>query len=399
MDSDPKVKELQENKELQNLRERYKHFLEFQDLGQGGFGSVTLYYDIITRKKLAKKQLNSLEAYVQERDAYLRIYDRIPRQKVDTIIAPLVGMNYETKCLYFETGVCNLWEFFRERMNLRVFLFDRQRELAFLLSKAIEFVLLFHKNNLYHGDLKTSNYVLLKKGLYDEFYTIKLIDLGGLQFSRHWSKSQMGTPDYFPPESDPDLEKINYNPFRSRDQRVLAELYQVARWVQELMLTSIFFANKLEFQLKFGTLKLFMNQIFHNSRKAILHSLEVLQAFYDEKYIHLLRLIFELKDQNLEQIYTRARALGRESGDGLEDIHSIASDLERKKRHKFMEKISSQKADSLRKFEENIEFLIKFDQHELAMKKIQHRVDQENRISNKLYFHLMYCVLHQNFIL
>lgn len=35
------------------------------------------------------------------------------------------------------------------------------------------------KKNLYHGDLKAANYVLFKSGLYDNFYSIKLIDLGG----------------------------------------------------------------------------------------------------------------------------------------------------------------------------------------------------------------------------
>lgn len=72
----------------------------------------------------------------------------------------------------------------------------------------------------------------------------------------------MGTQNYFPSESDQDIIQKGFNPFKNREQRLLAELFQVARMVQELMLASIYHANKYEYDLKFGTFKNFLQNTF-----------------------------------------------------------------------------------------------------------------------------------------
>lgn len=54
--------------------------------------------------------------------------------------------------------------------------------------------------------------------------------------------------------------------------------------------------------------------------------------FYEERYIKILRLIFELDESNIEEIKMRTMVLRQEAENGLEDPHKISADLERKKR-------------------------------------------------------------------
>lgn len=107
--------------------------------------------------------------------------------------------------------------------------FENEDQLGYIIWKLFDLIMTLYKKNIYHSDLKLVNTIIMKDK-YDRAY-LKLIDMGGATFEYNYLIAV--TMQYFPNMDEFEVTK-------SKENRILAELYQMGRMIQELCLTSIY---------------------------------------------------------------------------------------------------------------------------------------------------------------
>jgi serine/threonine protein kinase len=107
-------------------------------------------------------------------------------------------------------------------------MYENQEEINFVFQTLISYVNQLSEYNVYHSDIKPPNIILTKERNSPE-YNIKLIDFGGS--SCEYSKVSSYTLQYW---------NSDFKEFPSKEERIKAEYYTVARTILRVNLNFIY---------------------------------------------------------------------------------------------------------------------------------------------------------------
>ncbi|EAS06903.2 kinase domain protein (macronuclear) [Tetrahymena thermophila SB210] len=175
-----------EKQNMDNLKSNYK-LVKIGELGRGGFGSVSIYYDNVTRNKIAVKEFNSLKEYQQEKNILQKIQFQELFLEVKKYTCQLIDFNDYNYTLALEMGFSTLQEA-AQILNLQKTGFSIPNLINFLNSMVC-FCIELHKIKYYHGDIKPQNIIITINQNSSEFQqsfgicefveaNIKFIDFG-----------------------------------------------------------------------------------------------------------------------------------------------------------------------------------------------------------------------------
>ncbi|KAL4460503.1 hypothetical protein ABPG74_000254 [Tetrahymena malaccensis] len=148
------------NLDKQNLdlpKNNYK-LVKIGELGRGGFGSVSIYYDNETRNKIAIKQFNNLKEYQQEKNILQYIQYQEQFFEVNKYTCQLIDYNDYNYQLALEIGFTTLQEA-AQILNIQETGFSIPNLINFLNSMVC-FCIELHKIKYYHGDIKPQNIII-----------------------------------------------------------------------------------------------------------------------------------------------------------------------------------------------------------------------------------------------
>lgn len=93
------------------------------------------------------KQYEKEQGYIKEKELIEKLEDAMGGS-YDEFMAPLLSANGEEKKLYYEAGLCNLFEYSQELYKRKLYWFQRQAELKFIIRSIVDILENIHKAGL-----------------------------------------------------------------------------------------------------------------------------------------------------------------------------------------------------------------------------------------------------------
>ncbi|KRX09740.1 Protein kinase-like domain [Pseudocohnilembus persalinus] len=227
-----------------------------QYIGKGSYGDVNYIYNKRSKTISVRKEFYQDKDFREEKMRLTKIIDDFGEKEFKCygmIFSDNVKFQ-QKNCIYYESGLCNLQEFFLERQRLKIP--TEIHEMFYIVGKLLEFVVYFYDGALdknihyYHGDIKPYNIVLVyneqsKSSDKQQLLEIRMIDFAGA--SQDLKIPRMHTPYFFPP--------MTYNNMKDEMERLEAEIYQIMRTFQAIQI--IIFIQQLQklFRKNIDTLK------------------------------------------------------------------------------------------------------------------------------------------------
>ncbi|KRX06297.1 Protein kinase-like domain [Pseudocohnilembus persalinus] len=306
-----------------NLRDLYV-------MGKGGFGEVKVVYDTRNLKRYAKKTFVDYKDYKDEKDR-MRQIEQIFDEDFEDIACTLAKYDNEKMTLYYHLGICSLQEFMSQRSEQKIFWWQNQQELCYILKQSYEFFNILFEKNLYHTDMKPANIVLVPQtgAAVQKVFEIRFIDFGACV--EDYNQLIAYTQLYFIPDiNEKAKEKGHF--FANKQERIKAELYTLARTMIRIMLDSVWVKEERNPSDKV---------YFENTEEGNQLALKKLYAYYSKDLVNVIEQMIEQKDpeeyqQELEEL-TSCEIIEGTSLGGLQ-IEQTEKDVEELFRNSLYER-------------------------------------------------------------
>ncbi|KAL4463914.1 hypothetical protein ABPG74_005851 [Tetrahymena malaccensis] len=125
------------------------------ELGEGGQGSVQIYYDFQQKKRYALKHFKQHGQYLNEKCFHQKILQQKNNVYLSSYVCKLLDYSDNENKLLFETGILSLH-------NLKQLRTIQTSELIDILKSLIQFNIQMNERSLYHGDITPFNVVIFQ---------------------------------------------------------------------------------------------------------------------------------------------------------------------------------------------------------------------------------------------
>jgi len=196
---------IKKNNKLKSIKNRYK-LLE-ENIGKGGYGTVSKYYDTTDNKTVAIKIISPKHRGNQEYE----ILDLLLKNKPNVNIVEIKDIFEDGDAMFFVEEFCeyNLFTYYgKHKVEEGKYNFtDEERMCLFYqLINGLEFL---HNLNIAHRDLKMKNLLVTEEGI------LKICDFGECYHcdkKGEYTSLRKGTPGFMAPET---YNKEDHDPFKA----------------------------------------------------------------------------------------------------------------------------------------------------------------------------------------
>ncbi|KRX05278.1 Protein kinase-like domain [Pseudocohnilembus persalinus] len=264
-----------------------------KEVGEGKL-KVSEGIEVESQKKFLIKEF-------QEKAHFLKEYSNL--EKLDNLLdesekkklCQLYKKDSKLQRLFYEQGDLSLHEYNDYMKKYDLYWFQHQKQLKKLVQELVECVLQMGEKNIYHGNIKPKNIMLVLEKL-DQNYSIKLQDFQHLSFDFN-DVIELGE------DEEQDFSQMR-NQFSSQNQRIQSELFQVGRTIQYLMLSSVLLKEeKYVEQINFNNNKNLDQFLFKiKDQKSIEKQIENFKQYYDQDLVEVLKLLLTFKSFQIGKI-------------------------------------------------------------------------------------------------